>query len=319
MSAAVIAMLLAQMGVEHVDANETAAFSRQLEYVKTQTFDVKYLDHKARSLIPVDGSIPNGAESFVWRAWDWHGMAAIISNFADDLPKVDVMAAEVVQGIKSLGASYGYSVQDLRAAQMAGVQLETKRATAARRAIENQIENIAAMGNSAAGLPGFLNNANVPLLTASGSDINGDWANPLTTSQEILDDLNTIANSVVETTKHTHIPDTMVLPTSRYSKIATKPYSANDTRSVLRVFLENSPYVRNVDQWYYLDTADAALTGPRVVCYERSPEVLELVIPQEFEQFPPQARGLSFEINCHARIAGVSVRYPMAIVYADGV
>jgi hypothetical protein len=312
----VIGRLLETMG-RRADAGETAAFARQLEYVKAQTYDVKYLQHKARMFIPVDSSVPSGAESFVWRAWDMAGMAKIISNYATDLPKVAILGAEVIQGIKSIGDSYGYSIQDVRAAAMSGTQLDTKLALAARRMIENKIENLAARGDAAAGLPGFVNNANVPLITAVGTDINGDWLNA--TSAEILADLNTIANTIVETTGETHIPDTMILPTNRYSFVATKPYSDTDSRSVLRVFLENSPYVKNVDQWQYLNTADAAGTGPRVVCYERSPEVLEMVIPQEFEQFPPQAKGLEFEIPCHARFGGVSIRYPLGMLYADGV
>ena len=76
--------------------------------------------------------------------------------------------------------------------------------------------------------------------------------------------------------------------------------------------------ITDVDFWHKLDLADAAGTGPRMVTYQRDPEVLELVIPQEFEQFPPQARNLAFVVPCHARVGGVVVYYPLAIVYTDG-
>lgn len=315
LDAAHIGHVLLTMGYK-ADAGETAAFTRQLEYVKTKTYDIKYAALKARKFIPVDSSVPTGAESFVWRAWDWAGMADIISNYADDLPKVDAQAAEVVQIIKSLGASYGYTIQDLRASAFGGTQLDTKRASAARRSVENKIEQLAAKGNAAAGLPGFINNANVPLLVAGGAIV-GSWKT--STPSQVLADLNAIANSIVETTKEVHTPDTLILPTSRYSYVATTPMSVNDNRSILEVFLQNSPYIKYVDQWQFLDTGDAAGTGPRAICYERSNEVLELVIPQEFEQFPPQPQNLAFNIPCHARIGGVSIRYPLAIAYADGI
>jgi hypothetical protein len=316
-----IAAVLAALNVrredgERLDAGETGMFARQLEIVKAKTYDVKYLNLKARQFIPLDSSIPNGAESFVWRSWDWAGMAKILANYADDLPKVDVLGEERTQGIKSLGDSYQYSIQDIRASALSGAQLDVKRASAARRAIENAIEALAAKGNAAAGLPGFLNNANVPLITAAGALVGG-WDTAV--AADILADLNLIANTIVTSTKHTHIPDTMILPTSRYSRVATLPMSATDSRTVLQVFLQNSPYVRNVDQWHYLDTADAAGTGPRVVCYERSPEVVELCIPQEFEQFPPQPKGLAFDNPWQARIGGVTVYYPLAMLYTDGV
>ena len=55
-----------------------------------------------------------------------------------------------------------------------------------------------------------------------------------------------------------------------------------------------------------------------MVAYQRDPMVLQLEIPQEFEQFPPQARGLSFVVPCHARIGGVHMHYPLAVAYMDG-
>jgi hypothetical protein len=307
------AHMLQTMGYR-ADAGETAAFVRQLEYVKARTYDVKYLELKARQFLPVDSEVPSGAESFTWRSWDWAGMAKILANYADDLPKVTVLGKENVQGIKSLGASYDYTIQDIRAASMAGTNLDARKAMAARRAVENRIEKLAAVGDSMADLPGFLNNANVPILT--NPTINANW--PAATSAQILDDLHEIANKIVEQTLDTHRPDTMLLPVSRYSIVATRSFSTTIPDTILSVFLRTSPWIRNVDQWSFLDTAG---TGgiTRAVAYERSPEVVELVIPQEFEQFPPQARNLSFEVPCHARIGGVSIRYPLAMVYADGV
>lgn len=311
-------MVLDHMGLlsgeDRKDAGETAMFARQLEFIKAQTYDIKYLPLKARTFIPVDSSVPSGAESFTWRAFDWAGFAKILANYADDLPKVDVIAAEVTQAIKSLGASYGYTIQDVRASQMSGAQLDVQRAKSARRAVENQIDALAAFGSTAAGLPGFLNAANVTVM--NGAPLTGGWTTA--TAAQILADLNTIANKVVTQTKDTHHPDTMLFSVDRYLRISTTPFSANDSRSILQVFLQNTPWVRNVDQWSFLDLADAAGTGPRIVCYERNPENMQLVIPQEFEQFPPQPKNLAFNIPCHARIGGVSVRYPLSMVYADG-
>lgn len=309
--------LLKGMGFK-ADAGETAAFARSLEFIMTKTYDVRYTGLKARKFIPVDSSVPSGAESFTWRGWDWTGMARILANFADDLPKVDAQAAEVTQGIKSIGAQYGYTLQDLRAAAMQpGMSLDQRRAQAARRAIENKIENIAAKGDTLAGLPGFLNNSNVPLLTAGGGVITGNFK--ASTPSQVLQDLHAIANQVVVTTKESHTPNTMLFPIGLFSYLSTTAMSVNDNRPIMKVFLENSPYITDVDQWAFLDTANAAGNGFRIVCYEKSDEVLGLVIPQEFEQLPPQPKGLSFEIPCHSRNGGVSIRYPLAIIYADGV
>jgi hypothetical protein len=56
-----------------------------------------------------------------------------------------------------------------------------------------------------------------------------------------------------------------------------------------------------------------------MVCYRKDPNVLELIVPQEFEQFPPQERNLEVVINCHMRCGGVVCYYPLAISFGDGI
>ena len=134
-----LAVVLASLGNPHLpdrdpgdrgqrnDAGETATFAKKLEYVMTQLRDRKYPDLKARMFLPVSHEVPSGAESFVWRSYDYAGQAKIIANFADDIPLVDVLAGETSQILKSLADGYVYSIQDLRASSMAGVSLDQKR------------------------------------------------------------------------------------------------------------------------------------------------------------------------------------------------
>ena len=296
-----------------LDAGETAALARQLEYIYAKTYDVKYAELKARRFIPVDTSVDAGAEFFTYRQWDMFGMAKIIANYADDLPRVDVLAKEYPAAIKSLGASYGYSIQDLRRSAMSGSQLDSRRATATRRANEQAVDEIAAFGNAAAGLGGFTNNANVPLVAADNNP--WDTATPL----EVIADANKLVNSIILATLETFEPDTLLLDTHSFEVMNTTPMSTTGDadKTILRFFLDNNPYIRNVDQWVKLTDAGAAGVT-RIIAYKRDAEVLGLVIPQEFEQFPPQARNLEFVIPTHSRIGGVSVQYPLAMAYMDG-
>ncbi len=298
------------------DSGETATFTRALTQILTRTLDKRFPELKARSFIPVNSEVNPGAESFVWRSWDWAGMAKIISHYADDLPMVEVLAGEQSQIVKSLGDAYGFDIQSMRAAAFSGTPIDVKRANAVRKAMENAVEQIAAVGNAAAGLPGFINNPNVPLLTAPGN-INGSWLSA--TSDQILDDMHTMANTPVTSTLGAFSSDTMLLPVNRYSLVSTKRMSQYDSTTVLRAFLASNPYIRNVDQWGYLDNADAAGTGPRAIVYGRSPENVELFIPSEFEQLPPQWRNLAAVINCHMRIGGVVWYYPLSGMYVDGI
>ena len=303
---------LQQRGIR-LDAGETATLARQLEFIYAKTYDIKYTTLKARRFIPIDTSVDPGADFYTYRQWDMFGMAKIIANYADDLPRVDVLAKEYPAPIKSLGAAYGYSIQDLRRAAMSGSQLDAKRASATRRANEQAVDNIAAFGNADAGLGGFTNNVNVPLVAPD----NGPWSGA--TPLEIIADLNKLVNSIIVATLETFEPDTLLFDTASFNRVNTTPMSSTGDadKTILRFFLDNNPYIKNVDQWTKLTDAGAAGVT-RLICYKRDPEVVELVIPQDYEQFPPQARNLEFVIPTHSRIGGVSVRYPLAMAYMDG-
>lgn len=322
--ASVVNGILAAMGFRadaddplfRLDAGETAGFLRQLEHIETEIYKVDYPANRAVEFIPVDTTVPPWAESFTWRQYDWAGMAKIITRFADDLPAVDIMAAEKTQRCQSIGNSFSWSLQDLRAAAKLGISLETEKGELARESHENKVEDLSTFGDAAADLPGFLNNGNVPILSAPG-DLNGDWLNPGTTAKEVLTDMHTIANSVTLVTKNTQKPDTMLLPFAHYAHVSTTQLNDFQETTILDAFLKQSPYVRNVDQWLPLSTADAARTGPRVVCYRRDPKVVRLVRPSPFNMLPPQARNLAFNVPCESRVGGVSWRRPLGAVYAD--
>ena len=49
---------------ERLDAGESAYLAKQLEYVMAETFNVEYPDLKALSILPINTSIPPGAETY---------------------------------------------------------------------------------------------------------------------------------------------------------------------------------------------------------------------------------------------------------------
>ena len=68
-----------------------------------------------------------------------------------------MLAKETTSPIKSIGDSYGYSLQELRAASMANVQLDSTKGSAARRMIEEQIDKLLSFGSVPHGFRGLLN------------------------------------------------------------------------------------------------------------------------------------------------------------------
>lgn len=316
-------MILDQLGMSDIrqDAKYTAALEQQLEFVKAQTYDIKYPELKARNLIPVDMSVDPGAETVAYQQWDALGMANILANYADDLPMVTALTEKYSQSIEGIGQAYDYSIQDLRRSAMSGSQLEMRKARQARRGVELRIDDIAAVGHPAAKMKGFLNHPNVSIAATTTDGTSARWVGGRTTPKaptDILKDMFDAVSTIWTNTKQTFMADSMVLPTTEYSHVAQTARSLYSDVTILEHFRGNAMGIQMVDFWYKLDTADAAGTGPRMVTYKKDPEVLELVIPQDFEQMPPQAKNLAFVVPCHARCGGVVVRYPLAMLYTDG-
>lgn len=320
---ALLQQILTQIGVTQDvrwDAKYTAALDLQLEHLRAQTYDIKYPTLKARMLIPVDTSVDPGAESIAYHQWDEYGMADIIANYANDLTMVDTLAEKFTSPVEGVGKAYQYSIQDLRRAAMSGNQLDQRRARACRRAIELRIDDIAAVGNAKAKLKGFVNNSNVTILATTSDGTSARWVQGRTTAKApalIKADMHAAVSQIWTATKQVHQPNTILLPTTEYSHISQTQVGLENQQTILKSFMENNPMITDVDFWYKLDDASAT-SGPRMVTYQRDPEVLQLVIPQDFEQLPPQAANLSFKVPCHARIGGVVIYYPLAIAYTDG-
>lgn len=320
------------------DSSQTAFFARQLEYIYTQTYDIKYPELKARQLVPVDTRVPNGAEFFTYRSFEKQGLAKVIHSYADDFPKASVKASEFQQRVVGLGASYGYSVQDMRAAAFAGVPLEAREAEAARWALESLLEELAATGDASGkvlqpdGTTAFYGFANAPnILQTTKVSPAGTWAAQIAAgvaggtltavAQAIAQDVLNMYTNVFNTTKGVHIPNTLLLPTNSYSALLTQPRAPGFTDDTILGFLMKllAPHgLQQITWWNRLDTAGSGAVG-RAMLYEKSQENEGLIISQEFEQFPPQPKGMTWMIPCHMRTGAVEVRYPKSVTYMDGV
>ena len=307
----------------HFDSNESMFLQRQLDYIKQQTYDIKYAELKSRKLIPVSSEADPGAENIFYRQYDQSGIAKIISNYADDLPDADVTGKEFSTPVRTLGASYKYNIQEMRAAVYGNVPLEQRRANAARRAIAQKENGLAFLGDANSGLVGFFTAPNVTSVTipATGSGTTTQWVNK--TPDQILFDMNLVANTVVSVSLGVENPDTMLLPLSQFNYVASTARSDFSDKTILNYFLENNPYIKQVEWVNELKGAGASGSGAgpydRMYAYRRSPEVLTMEIPSDFEQLELEIRNLVYKVPCIERFGGILVYYPLAIAFGDGI
>lgn len=308
---------------------ETASmfFARELEHVKGQTYDVVRAPLRAFDLIPTDSTAGAGAESIVYEQYDMTGLAKIIADYGDDLPRADVKGKQFVAQIRSVGGSYGYSLQEIRAAQQAQKALEQRKANSAVRAARELWNRIAFYGDAEHNLQGWLTNTNIPA-DAVENDGEGDATEWNTkTPAQILRDMNDLVNGIVTRTNGAEQPDTLVMPIEQYTKITTTNAGTGTDTTIAQFFLNNSPFVNALEWSNEVSAAqrtanlggDDQYTGDIMIAYRRDPDALTLEMPQMFEQLPVQERGLEFVVPCHSRIAGVLIYYPLSMAIGEGI
>jgi hypothetical protein len=300
-----------------MDANESVFFARQLEYIKGKAYDVKRPKLSALALIPISTEVNEGAESITYRQYDAVGMAKIISNYANDLPRADVTGKEFSSPVRGIGVSYGYSMQEIRAAIYANVNLDARKMNAARRSHEEKINALAWSGDSESGIPGFLSNVNVPsyVLPADGTGSTKTFSTK--TPDQIIRDVNGLINSIRTTTKDVHQATEVWMPVAQYTLLATTPRSSTTDTTILEFLQKNNPGVtfRSV-----VELAGAGTSGTDVmIAGEINEDNVRLEIPMMFRQYAPQPRNLEFIVPCESRFGGCVMSYPLALAKAEGI
>lgn len=303
--------------MDNLDASENVFFSRALELVKTRTYDRKYPNLRAREFVPLDPEIDNAIETIRLRSYSQVGIARLLASYAEDLPRSDVLANEQTFGVKGIGTSYGYNLQEVRAANKAGTSLDAKKAAAARRATEVVIDRVLASGDAATGLTGLLNipNALTYTVPADGTGASALWSTK--TPALIVRDMVGICEYIVTQTAEVEAPNMLLLPRANYTLIRTTRFDSNSDKTILDWFKAQYPGVA-VEPWYKMLGAGAGGTQ-RMMAYSMTPDHLQGAVPQEFEQLPVQERGLEFIVPCHARVGGVQCYYPLSVAYGDGI
>lgn len=302
----------------NLDANETFFFSRELEYVKSKSYDIEFPEMKAFRHIPISTEAGEGALAITYAQFEEVGMARVIESYADDLPRADIRGKEYTTPVKSIGASYGYSIQEIRAAILVGRSLTQRQSNAARRANDQKINKLAWFGDPVYNILGILNTPNIPSTSVpnDGSGASTLWINK--TPDQILRDLNEITNSIMSLTNGVEMPNTVLLPVAQYTLIASTPRSSVSDTTILEYFIQNNPFVTTVD--WVPELAGAGTSGADIfIAYDKNPDKLTMEIPMPFTQYPPQERGLEFVVPCESRYGGIIVYYPLSLSIGEGI
>jgi hypothetical protein len=317
-----------------LDAAESAFVARALLYVEAEVYNTLIPPLEGRKYVLVDNSAPPGAKSTAYKQYTRAGIARLVTERGMDLPRSVLFVKEYIHQFYRLGMSYGYTLDDLLAAQLSSqnggpaLNIDLEESLGCREGIEKALDRIAAYGSAPSavlalagigadvGMVGLLNNPNITVyVLAQGASGSTAWTTK--TPDEIIADLVGIVAAQVATTFKVHVPDTILLPITQFETIAGRSMGDGRSDTILSYFMKTNRHIKEIDSWQYLTGTGEGSTD-QMICYKKDKRNVRHMISQEFTQMPPQFENLEYTVDCTAKTAGVVIPYPLSISRAIG-
>jgi len=307
----------------NLDAGESIFFTRELETIRAKNYDVIFQEPKLLNIIPKSMEGDPTVDTITHRSFTRVGIAKMGgTEYANDFPRVDVFGTETSVKVKPVHAGYGYNKDEIARAAKVGRPLEMMRATAARKAIDMKLDEIARSGEATTGLKGLYNAVGVSsLIVADGASTTTTWSTK--TSDEILADLYRLYNYSLTATGGIETINTIALPMANYLLIAQKRLDATNDITVLQYFLKNVATPVSIIWLQGLETAAASDALYDSTCmgigWNNSPDKLVMDIPMPFQQEEVQVDGLDYSVPCRSKTGGVVFFYPLSCTQIKGI
>lgn len=302
----------ADMAIKTVD-DGLAFFTSQLSVVEAKLYETKYQNILFQEFVPVDSSDPEWVDEISYISYDAVTMGKFIGANAKDLPEVAANATKSTIPVFYGGIACSWSLDELRKSQAMRMPLDATLGKAKVRGYQEHKQQVAYLGDSARGVTGLFNNANVPETTTTV-----DWATA--TGIDKFKMLNEQLNNVYETTKQVHIPNMLLVPQNVWQYLGEPMHDGTDT-TVLEYFLKNNMSQSlgvpvTVRPVFQLNDLGVNSTG-RFMAYELNQENLVMKDPMPLRSIAPQPDGLTIKVPSEYKFGGVEFRYPLSALYTD--
>lgn len=297
------------------DANETAMFARELEYIQAGVIEKKFPALVGANIVPLSGGqIFPGARSHTYREIDTWGEAELLEEFSlDDFPSTEAKGSEVTGKFRSFGAKYSYTFEDLRAKPSMSWDYTAKKEMAARKAMEEKLDKLIMVGGGP--FTGLLTDANSQDDTSADDWETGTEAGDVTA---ILATFRRMVAAARVATKGVYNDFDFVVSLKMSNKLNLfiPATTVGGGTTIASFLLQHVQGVRSITTSPVLDAAGAG-GKDRMLCFPRDPEVIDCLVPVRFEQFAPQLTGMAFVTPCHGKFGGLRIFQPLAIRRCD--
>lgn len=303
--------------------------------INQRVYETRYPEWNFSSLVYVDETGPEWSPGVLTFTSDWQGKAKWQAGGAKDIPLADVTQAGEVRTISMAAIGYQYNLEEVNTVlNIPGASLDARRAMAARAAYQKFMWDLTVIGAADKGLTGVINAAGVTPVaaTADGTSSARAWVSNagvgLKTPALILRDINQALSATATATAQVDFADTLLLPFEAYQYIATTPFDALSTMTILEWVRRNNVYTATTGQPLtirsLIELRTAATGGHagkgRLVAYRNNERYLKLHLPMRHRFLPVYQDGpLNFVIPGIFRTGGVEFTTVSTIYFLDAI
>ena len=293
------------------DAATGIVFAQQLQVMSNRILERPYPQWKGKNLLPMQNEAPFGAREFAYRVSDRVGMLEHITNYADDLPNIEVTGEKVIVDIREFGGSINYSVMEVAQASVAGMNISDRKMQAIRDAAEEKLDKIIWIGDAETGMKGLYNAPNVTTRTAAQT-----WATA--TAAQIYGDLVFPFTQQAADTMGAERPDTIVMTSSSLERARTTFFGDNTGESVLERFQKSYPDI-TIETVEWLGPQGTGQANSAMIHYRNDSSKIGVEVPKPFNTLPPEPRNLAIYVAGFLSTAGVVVYFPLSVTVTNGI
>ncbi|MBD1995302.1 DUF2184 domain-containing protein [Leptolyngbya sp. FACHB-541] len=289
-------------------------FERDLEVIETEldreeTSDLPFADG---TIVPLDIENKPWARTITYRRVTRVGHFKLVRSYPTDIPMINVLSEEFTFKVHRWAGGYWFSEDDIEAAVKGEIQIEQEDIAGVQESSRQKMNDLIAFGDKSLNLPGFVNH---PDALHSFSPYRLDSSS---TPQQCLAVLHDAVTSVVELTRQIEKPDTMILPLRAYHYLANTQVSDHLNTTILKQFLDTSPYIKDIQPLNEL--AGAGVDGTNILMvFRRDKMKVKVKIMQELTWKPLQRKGLGYERAATFKFAGVIARRPYSMHVVAGI
>jgi len=280
---------------------------RQLESVRDQVYEKDLEPLTGYEYFPQRTDAEEFAEYYVIRQYDRVGYSRWQNELAGggEYPRADVVVDEDQFPLHSHVCAYGYTRDEMLRSQQHGLDLELKRASAARRAVRQKNDHVMFFGDESVGLFGAVNYPGTPRVYFS------NVVGTNTSAATIIEEITALIDTPNEVTKNTSEVDVVGFPTDIYNHIR-KRNANNGTDTTILQYLRDVVYDGNIDMVKMPELSEAGPNGEDIIfAFRDDTETWGHTLARPFNQGPSQQDHWCWEVPCESKTGGVSADFPL--------